>query len=67
VDIVSGEPLFSSLDKYDPAPGGPALPNPWRSATPRGLIAVSMVDFLAVERLIDFPAEINFNKILIKL
>jgi len=29
VDIVSGEPLFSSLDKSIPAVGGPVLPNRW--------------------------------------
>lgn len=29
VDIVSGEPLFSSLDKYDAGCGWPAFTNPW--------------------------------------
>ena len=29
VDIVSGEPVFSSKDKFNPVQAGPVLQNPW--------------------------------------
>ena len=46
VDVVSGEPLFSSRDKYESNPGWPSFTRPIRADAIRGLVDRT----LAVER-----------------
>ena len=41
VDVVSGEPLFSSLDKYDSGTGWPASPNPLSRKTSSRILTVN--------------------------
>ena len=49
VDIVSGEPLFSSLDKYDSGTGGPSFTKPLEKANVKPNSGLLLGGLLGIE------------------